>query len=68
MKMTTFYTSDIAEFTRGPAADREKARSLVETAPWSSQEVADELLLHVQMRRFYMVAPGQPTSSVSIGT
>lgn len=59
VKMTTFYTSDIAEFTRGPAADREKARSLVEMAPWSAEAVADELLLNVQRRRFYMVAPGQ---------
>ena len=59
VKMTTFYTSDIAEFTRAPPADREKARSLVEMAPWSSEQVADALLLHVQMRRFYMVAPRQ---------
>jgi len=57
--MTTFYTSNIAEYTRGPDADREKARSLVEMAPWSAEQVADELLLHVQRRRFYMVAPGQ---------
>jgi short-subunit dehydrogenase len=59
VKMTTFYTSDIAEFTRGPPADREKARSLVEMAPWSAEQVADALLLHVQKRGFYMVAPGQ---------
>ncbi|MCA6301190.1 MAG: SDR family NAD(P)-dependent oxidoreductase [Phenylobacterium sp.] len=59
VKMTTFYTSNIAEYTRGPDADREKARSLVEMAPWSAEQVADELLLHVQRRRFYMVAPGQ---------
>lgn len=59
VKMTTFYTSDIAEFTRGPPADREKARSLVEMAPWSAEQVADALLLQVQARRFYMVAPGQ---------
>lgn len=59
VKMTTFYTSDIAEFTRGPAADREKARSLVQMAPWTAEMVADALLLHVQKRRFYMVAPGQ---------
>jgi short-subunit dehydrogenase len=59
VKMTTFYTSDIAEFTRGPAADREKARLLVQMAPWSAAEVADALLLQVQKRKFYMVAPGQ---------
>lgn len=59
VKMTTFYTSDIAEFTRGSDADREKARSLVQMAPWSAEAVADALLLHVQKRQFYMVAPGQ---------
>jgi short-subunit dehydrogenase len=59
VKMTTFYTSEIAEFTRGPAADREKARLLVQMAPWSAAEVADALLLQVQKRKFYMVAPGQ---------
>ena len=59
VKMTTFYTSDIAEFTRGSCADREKARSLVQMAPWSAEDVADSLLLHVQKRKFYMVAPGQ---------
>jgi short-subunit dehydrogenase len=59
VKMTTFYTSEIAEFTRGPATDREKARLLVQMAPWSAAEVADALLLHVQKRKFYMVAPGQ---------
>ncbi len=59
VKMTTFYTSSIAEYTRGTAEDREKARSLVQMAPWSSKEVADELLLQVQKRKFYMVAPGQ---------
>ena len=59
VKMTTFYTSDIAEFTRGAAADREKARSLVEMAPWDSEAVADSLLRHVQKRQFYMVEPGQ---------
>lgn len=59
VKMTTFYTSDIAEFTRGSPADREKARSLVQMAPWNSEAVADALLLHVQSRKFYMVAPAQ---------
>lgn len=58
-KMTTFYTSSIAEHTRGPAEEREKARSLVEMAPWSAEEVADALLLVVQRRKFYLVAPGQ---------
>jgi len=59
VKMTTFYHSDIAEHTRGPEAEREKARSLIEMAPWGSAEVADALLLTVQKRKFYMVAPGQ---------
>lgn len=59
VKMTTFYTSNIAEFTRGAPEEVEKARSLVQMAPWSSAEVADALLLKVQARRFYMVAPGQ---------
>lgn len=59
VKLTTFYTSDIAEFTRGTEAEREKARSLVEMAPWNAEDVADALLLTVQKRRFYMVAPGQ---------
>ena len=59
VKMTTFYTSDIAEFTRGPAADRERARLLVQMAQWSAAEVADALLLHVQKRKFFMVAPRQ---------
>ena len=58
-KMTTFYTSSIAEYTRGPDEEREKARSLVHMAPWSSEEVADALLKAVQKRQFYMVAPGQ---------
>ncbi len=58
-KMTTFYTSSIAEYTRGPEEEREKARSLVQIAPWSSEEVADALLLTVQKRKFYMVAPRQ---------
>ena len=58
-KMTTFYTSSIAEHTRGSDEEREKARSLVQMAPWSSEEVADALLLTVQKRKFYMVAPGQ---------
>ena len=58
-KMTTFYTSSIAEHTRGTEAEREKARSLVEMAPWSAEEVADALLLAVQKQKFYMVAPGQ---------
>jgi hypothetical protein len=57
--MTTFYTSTIAEHTRGSDEEREKARSLVALAPWSAAEVADALLLTVQARRFYMVAPGQ---------
>jgi len=59
VKMTTFYTSDIAEFTRGTAAEREKARSLVEMAPWSSEQVAEALLAAVQKRQFYLVAPRQ---------
>jgi len=59
VKMTTFYTSDIAEHTRGPAIEQEKARSLVEMAPWNAEDVADALLLHVQKRKFYMVAPTQ---------
>lgn len=59
VKMTTFYTSNIADFTRGTVADREKARSLVEMAPWTAEAVADALLLAVQRRKFYMVAPGQ---------
>ena len=59
VKMTTFYTSNIAEFTRGTAAEREKARSLVEMAPWSSEQVAEALLATVQWRQFYLVAPGQ---------
>lgn len=59
VKMTTFYTSNIAGFTRGAPDDIEKARSLVQMAPWSSAEVAEALLLAVQARRFYMVAPGQ---------
>ena len=59
VKMTTFYISDIAEFTRGSDDNREKARSLVQMAPWSSEAVADALLLNVQSRKFYMVAPGQ---------
>lgn len=59
VKMTTFYTSRIAEFTRGSAEEIEKARSLVQMAPWNSAEVADALLLAVQARKFYMVAPGQ---------
>ena len=58
-KMTTFYTSSIAEHTRGTDAEREKARSLVQMAPWSAEEVSDALLLNVQKRKFYMVAPGQ---------
>lgn len=58
-KMTTFYTSSIAEHTRGPEVEREKARSLVQMAPWSAEAVADALLLKVQKRQFYMVAPGQ---------
>lgn len=58
-KMTTFYTSSIAEHTRGTEAEKEKARSLIEMAPWSAAEVADALLLNVQKRKFYMVAPGQ---------
>lgn len=58
-KMTTFYTSDIAEFTRGSEAEREKARSLVAMAPWSSGDVAESLVDPVARRRFYMVAPGQ---------
>lgn len=58
-KMTTLYTSDIAEFTRGSEAEREKARSLVAMAPWSSQELAESLVDHVARRHFYMVAPGQ---------
>lgn len=59
VKMTTFYTSNIAEYTRGSPDEIEKARSLVQMAPWSSAEVADALLLTVQARRFYMVAPAQ---------
>jgi short-subunit dehydrogenase len=59
VKMTTFYTSNIADYTRGPKQEIEKARSLVQMAPWSSPEVADALLLAVQARRFYMVAPAQ---------
>ncbi|WP_165777091.1 SDR family NAD(P)-dependent oxidoreductase [Paremcibacter congregatus] len=59
VKMTTFYTSSIAEHTRGTEEDREKARSLVQMAPWSSEEVAEALLLHIQKRKFYMVAPLQ---------
>ena len=59
VKMTTFYTSNIADFTRGPKQEIEKARSLVQMAPWSSSQVADALLLVVQARRFYMIAPGQ---------
>jgi len=59
VKMTTFYQSEIAEHTRGPAIEREKARSLIEMAPWGSANVADALLLVVQKRKFYMVAPGQ---------
>jgi len=58
-KMTTFYRSSIAEHTRGPVEEREKAHSLVQMAPWDAAEVADALLLHVQKRKFYMVAPGQ---------
>lgn len=59
VKMTTFYTSNIAEYTRGAPEEVEKARSLVQMAPWSSAEVANALLLAVQAQRFYMVAPGQ---------
>jgi short-subunit dehydrogenase len=59
VKMTTFYTSNIADYTRGPKQEIEKARTLVQIAPWSSPEVADALLLAVQARRFYMVAPAQ---------
>jgi len=59
VKLTTFYTSNIADYTRGPAEEREKARSLVNMAPWSAEAVADALLLAVQRRQFYMVAPGQ---------
>ncbi len=59
VKMTTFYTSNIADYTRGPHAEVEKARSLVEMAPWNSEEVADALLQAVQARKFYMVAPAQ---------
>lgn len=58
-KMTTFYTSSIAEHTRGTEEEREKARSLIQMAPWSAAEVADALLLRIQKRKFYMVAPGQ---------
>ena len=59
VKMTTFYTSNIADYTRGAAEEVEKARALVAMAPWSSAQVADALLLAVQARRFYMVSPGQ---------
>jgi short-subunit dehydrogenase len=59
VKMTTFYTSNIAEFTRGPAEEQEKARSLVQMAPWGSDAVAKALLKAVEKRQFYMVAPGQ---------
>jgi hypothetical protein len=59
VKMTTFYTSNIAEYTRGSPDEIEKARSLVQMAPWSSAKVSDALLLTVQARRFYMVAPAQ---------
>lgn len=59
VKMTTFYTSNIAEYTRGAPEEVEKARSLVQMAPWSSVEVASALLSAVQAQRFYMVAPGQ---------
>jgi short-subunit dehydrogenase len=58
-KMTTFYTSTIAEHTRGTEAEREKARSLVEMAPWGAEAVAHALLEAVTKRRFYLVAPGQ---------
>lgn len=58
-KMTTFYTSSIAEHTRGSEEEREKARSLIEMAPWNAAEVASALLVNVQKRKFYMIAPGQ---------
>jgi hypothetical protein len=38
--------------TRGPAADREKAGSLVQMAMWTVEAVADTLLLQVQRRKF----------------
>lgn len=59
VKLTTFYTSNIAEYTRGPESERQKARSLVDMAPWSAEAVAEALLLAVQKRRFYLVAPRQ---------
>lgn len=59
VKMTTFYTSSIADFTRGPVNEREKAKALVAMAPWSADEVAKALLLTVQKRKFYLVAPTQ---------
>jgi NAD(P)-dependent dehydrogenase (short-subunit alcohol dehydrogenase family) len=59
VKMTTFYTSNIADYTRGAPEEVEKARSLVQMAPWNSAEVARALLFAVQARQFYMVAPGQ---------
>jgi short-subunit dehydrogenase len=59
VKMTTFYTSSIGDFTRGPMMEQEKAKALVAMAPWSAKEVAKVLLLTVQKRKFYMVAPKQ---------
>lgn len=58
-KMTTFYTSSIAEHTRGTESEREKARSLVQMAPWSAKQVAQSLLIQIQKKQFYMVAPSQ---------
>jgi short-subunit dehydrogenase len=58
-KMTTFYTSNIADQTRGPKKEQEKARKLVSMASWSASQVADELILCVQRKKFYMVAPNQ---------
>lgn len=59
VKMTTFYRSSIADHTRGTAADRDRARSLIAMAKWSSAEVAQELLLAVQKGQFYVVGPRQ---------
>lgn len=58
-KMTTFYTSNIADHTRGTDEEREKARSLVELAPWDADAVVEDLLKAVAARRFYHVAPAQ---------
>lgn len=57
VKMTTFYRSNVGKHTRGSATERAKSQVLVTMASLTSEQVANDLLLAIQAKKFYILAP-----------